>query len=39
MAPYGDATAQFMAVGMGSNEVTDMDLDQVFLNFLDGTLH
>ena len=39
MAPYGDAAAQFMAVGMGSNEATDMDLDRVFLNFLDGNLH
>ncbi|KEF61337.1 uncharacterized protein A1O9_02903 [Exophiala aquamarina CBS 119918] len=38
MAPYGDATAQFMAIGIGSNEATAMDLEQVFMNFLDGTL-
>jgi hypothetical protein len=39
MAPYGDATAQFMAVGLGFSETTDMDLDQAFMNFLDGTLN
>lgn len=39
MAPYGDATAQFMAVGLGFGEAADMDLDQAFMNFLDGTLN
>lgn len=39
MAPYGDATAQFMAAGLGFSETSDMDLDQAFMNFLDGTLN
>ncbi|KAF4310167.1 hypothetical protein GTA08_BOTSDO12437 [Botryosphaeria dothidea] len=35
--PYGDAAAQFMAVGIGTGETADMDLDEEFMNFLGGT--
>ncbi|EKG14886.1 hypothetical protein MPH_07926 [Macrophomina phaseolina MS6] len=34
--PYGDAAAQFMAVGIGTGETADMDLDEEFMNFLGG---
>jgi hypothetical protein len=39
MAPYGDATAQFMAAGLGSSGSTEMDLDPAFMDFLDGNLY
>lgn len=34
--PYGDAAAQFMAVGIGTGETADMDLDEEFMSFLGG---
>jgi hypothetical protein len=39
MAPYGDAAQQFMAAGFGLGEPGELEMDQMFMDFLDGTLH